>query len=148
MPVSMPVGYSGVSSYTGGDGAAPASSGGSRDAEIAKLRIRKMWEAARSPISGVLMSAVMMYMVGNNIQIFPLIMIGMTCMNAVKNLFAVSSGLFSFSPPLLLVFLFLTLLLLCSVQTVLRHSDEQEAPRDRGLFADCFRSCWRCSVET
>ena len=95
--VPMPVGYSGVSSYTGGDGVAaaqPSNAGGNRhDDEIAKLRFRKMWEAARSPISGVLMSAVMMYMVGNNIQIFPLIMIGMTCMNAVKGLFAVSSGL-------------------------------------------------------
>lgn len=90
-----PVGYSETpfgSGETGARSGTPAPTA-PRDAATEKLRVRKLWEAARSPVSGVFMSMFMTYMIGNSIQIFPLIMLGMTCMNAFKGLFAVTKGL-------------------------------------------------------
>ena len=124
--VPQPLGYSATSSFTGGDGTSPSSSSNSaQDSALAKLRLKKLWEAARSPLSGVLMSGAMMFMIGNNIQIFPLIMLGMTCMNAFKGLFAVTKGLlFSLS----LFFCYITVFIritfvctcfVCSVRTIL-----------------------------
>ena len=97
MRVPEPLGYTDTGSF--GNGSAEARSSrpatAAPDPAMERVRMRKLWEAARSPLSGVLMAAFMMYMVGNSIQIFPLFMIGMACMNAFKNFFAVTKGLCS-----------------------------------------------------
>lgn len=63
------------------------------DPELVALRKRKMWEAARSPLMGVVTSFIMTHFFGSNVQLFSIIMIGMTCLNALKTLFSLSSGL-------------------------------------------------------
>lgn len=74
-------------------------------AELAKserLKTRKLWEAARSPVSTLLMGCVTMYMTGSRISIFSLIMITMFTVNLFKGLFSLNNGKY------LLLLLFVT----------------------------------------
>ena len=71
------------------------SSSTTNSAEIAKnerLKNRKLWEAARSPVSTLMMCGFTMYMTGSRISIFSLIMIVMSTMNLFKGLFNVNNG--------------------------------------------------------
>ena len=73
----------------------PAAASASSSAELAKnerLKTRKLWEAARSPVSTLMMCGFTMYMTGSRISIFSLIMIVMSTINLFKGLFNVSNG--------------------------------------------------------
>lgn len=56
------------------------------------LLIKKCWEVALAPIKQVPMNVVIMYMAGNSISIFPIMMVGMLIVRPVKALFALSSS--------------------------------------------------------
>lgn len=70
---------------------------GQHHSEVAKetdqsnLIIKKSWELALGPIKQVPMNLLVMYMSGNTISIFPIMMVGMMVIRLVKALFSTSS---------------------------------------------------------
>uniref|UniRef100_A0A8D8TB09 ER membrane protein complex subunit 4 n=1 Tax=Cacopsylla melanoneura TaxID=428564 RepID=A0A8D8TB09_9HEMI len=56
------------------------------------LLIKKCWEVALAPIKQVPMNIVIMYMAGNSISIFPIMMVGMLIVRPFKALFTLSSS--------------------------------------------------------
>ncbi|KAI5704926.1 hypothetical protein M8J76_010075 [Diaphorina citri] len=56
------------------------------------LLIKKCWEVALAPIKQVPMNIVIMYMAGNSISIFPIMMVGMLIVRPIKALFTLSSS--------------------------------------------------------
>lgn len=55
------------------------------------LIIKKSWELALAPIKQVPMNLFIMYMAGNSISIFPIMMVGMLFMRPIQALFALNS---------------------------------------------------------
>ena len=55
-------------------------------------RAQKAWDIAKGPIKSVPMNLFMMWMAGNTVHIFSLMMVFMLVMNPVKNLGNVSAG--------------------------------------------------------
>ncbi|KAF5288568.1 hypothetical protein FQA39_LY15347 [Lamprigera yunnana] len=55
------------------------------------LIIKKSWELALAPLKQVPMNLFIMYMAGNSISIFPIMMVGMLCMRPIQALFSLNS---------------------------------------------------------
>ncbi|XP_013182956.1 ER membrane protein complex subunit 4 [Amyelois transitella] len=63
----------------------------SKDADSNLLLIKKLWDVALGPLKQVPMNLFIMYMAGNSISIFPIMMVGMLIVRPVKALFATQS---------------------------------------------------------
>lgn len=50
------------------------------------LKLKKAWEVALAPVKGLPMSAIMMYMSGNSLQIFSIMMVFMAFKNPIMGL--------------------------------------------------------------
>lgn len=103
--LELPYGYSREMNETymltatkpeGGSSAGTATAtSASAAADLAKqemLKTRKLWEAARSPVMSLIMGFGMIWMSGNRINIFPLMMLAMFTFNTLKGLFSVGTG--------------------------------------------------------
>ena len=55
------------------------------------LMLRKIWEIALGPLKQIPMNLLLMYMSGNSISIFPIMMIGMMLIRTVKALISINS---------------------------------------------------------
>lgn len=62
-----------------------------RSSESDKLVIKKSWDIALGPIKGVPMNMFLLYMSGNSISIFPIMMVGMMLVRQVKALWATNA---------------------------------------------------------
>jgi hypothetical protein len=56
------------------------------------LKLKKAWEVALGPVKGLPMTAIMMYMSGNSLQIFSIMMVAMAFKNPVVGLIAVNQA--------------------------------------------------------
>jgi hypothetical protein len=56
------------------------------------LKLKKAWEAALAPAKQLPMTAIMMYMSGNSLQIFSIMMVGMAFKNPVMGLLATGTA--------------------------------------------------------
>ncbi|XP_068621220.1 ER membrane protein complex subunit 4 [Battus philenor] len=63
----------------------------SKDADSNLLLIKKLWDVALGPLKQVPMNLFIMYMAGNSISIFPIMMVGMLIVRPIKALFATQS---------------------------------------------------------
>jgi hypothetical protein len=55
------------------------------------LKVKKAWELAQSPIKQLPMTAIMMYMSGNSLQIFSIMMVFMAFSNPIKALLSTNT---------------------------------------------------------
>ncbi|XP_017769831.1 PREDICTED: ER membrane protein complex subunit 4 [Nicrophorus vespilloides] len=85
---------------SGGDLACPpaySTSSSISNSEVTKktdtshLIKKKSWELALAPLKQVPMNLFIMYMAGNSISIFPIMMVGMLCMRPIQALFSINS---------------------------------------------------------
>lgn len=60
-------------------------------ATLLQLKQKKAWEAARAPLSGLLMTALMLWMAGSTVHFFAIMMVAMSIFNSAKGLFAVGA---------------------------------------------------------
>ncbi|XP_050426581.1 ER membrane protein complex subunit 4 [Adelges cooleyi] len=63
----------------------------SKDSESNRLIIKKSWDLALGPLKQVPMNLFIMYMAGNSISIFPIMMVGMLIVRPVKALFTLQA---------------------------------------------------------
>ena len=56
------------------------------------LKMKKAWEVALAPVKGLPMTAIMMYMSGNSLQIFSIMMVLMAFKNPVMGLLATNQA--------------------------------------------------------
>jgi ER membrane protein complex subunit 4 len=56
------------------------------------LKLKKAWEVALGPVKGLPMTAIMMYMSGNSLQIFSIMMVFMAFKNPIMGLMAVNQA--------------------------------------------------------
>jgi hypothetical protein len=63
----------------------------SKDSESSRLIIKKSWDLALGPLKQVPMNLFIMYMAGNSISIFPIMMVGMLIVRPVKALFSLQT---------------------------------------------------------
>ncbi|KAI8428031.1 hypothetical protein MSG28_002325 [Choristoneura fumiferana] len=63
----------------------------SKDTDSNHLLIKKLWDVALGPLKQVPMNLFIMYMAGNSISIFPIMMVGMLIVRPVKSLFVTQS---------------------------------------------------------
>lgn len=54
--------------------------------EMDTLKVKKAWEVALAPVKGLPMTAIMMYMSGNSLQIFSIMMVFMAFKNPLMGL--------------------------------------------------------------
>lgn len=59
-----------------------------KDEDQSRLIIKKSWDIALGPIKQVPMNLLFMYMSGNSISIFPIMMVGMMLIRQIKALFS------------------------------------------------------------
>lgn len=62
-----------------------------RQSDNSHLMMKKTWEIALGPLKQIPMNLLLMYMSGNSISIFPIMMIGMMLIRTIKALFATNS---------------------------------------------------------
>ncbi|XP_022176723.1 ER membrane protein complex subunit 4 [Myzus persicae] len=62
-----------------------------KDSESSRLIIKKSWDLALGPLKQVPMNLFIMYMAGNSISIFPIMMVGMLIVRPVKALFTLQT---------------------------------------------------------
>ncbi|KAK3940158.1 hypothetical protein QBC46DRAFT_130217 [Diplogelasinospora grovesii] len=60
--------------------------------EMDKLKLKKAWEVALGPIKGLPMTAIMMYMSGNSLQIFSIMMVFMAFKNPIIGILATNQA--------------------------------------------------------
>ena len=56
------------------------------------LKLKKAWEVALAPVKNLPMTAIMMYMSGNSLQIFSIMMVFMAFKNPITGLMAVNQA--------------------------------------------------------
>ena len=56
------------------------------------MKLKKAWEVALAPVKGLPMTAIMMYMSGNSLQIFSIMMVFMAFKNPIVGLMAVQQA--------------------------------------------------------
>ena len=61
-------------------------------AETDVLKLKKAWEVALAPVKQLPMTAIMMYMSGNSLQIFSIMMVAMAFKNPVMGLVATNQA--------------------------------------------------------
>ncbi|KAI5809102.1 hypothetical protein DFH27DRAFT_590017 [Peziza echinospora] len=86
-----PPGYGGNSSGGGNKKTTPQKPPPT-SAETDALLLKKAWELALSPSKALPMSLIMMYMSGNSLQIFSIMMVWMAFANPVKAIFSVNGA--------------------------------------------------------
>lgn len=62
------------------------------NAEMDQLKLKKAWEVALAPVKQLPMTAIMMYMSGNSLQIFSIMMVVMAFKNPVMGLMATNQA--------------------------------------------------------
>ncbi|ROW08069.1 hypothetical protein VPNG_06077 [Cytospora leucostoma] len=60
--------------------------------EMDTLKLKKAWEVALAPIKGLPMTGIMMYMTGNSLQIFSIMMVFMAFKNPIMGLMATNQA--------------------------------------------------------
>jgi len=60
--------------------------------EMDTLKLKKAWEVALAPVKQLPMTAIMMYMSGNSLQIFSIMMVGMAFKNPIMGLMATNQA--------------------------------------------------------
>jgi ER membrane protein complex subunit 4 len=68
-------------------------------AEMDTLKLKKAWEVALAPVKQLPMTAIMMYMSGNSLQIFSIMMVGMAFKNPIMGLVATNQAFEKFESP-------------------------------------------------
>lgn len=63
----------------------------SKKTDTGHLIVKKSWELALAPLKQVPMNLFIMYMAGNSISIFPIMMVGMLFMRPIQALFSLNS---------------------------------------------------------
>jgi hypothetical protein len=63
------------------------------------LKLKKAWEVALAPVKQLPMTAIMMYMSGNTLQIFSIMMVGMAFKNPIMGLVATNQAFEKFESP-------------------------------------------------
>jgi hypothetical protein len=61
-------------------------------AEMDTLKLKKAWEVALGPIKSLPMTAIMMYMSGNSLQIFSIMMVYMAFKNPIMGILATNQA--------------------------------------------------------
>lgn len=67
--------------------------------ETDTLKLKKAWEVALAPAKQLPMTAIMMYMSGNTLQMFSIMMVGMAFKNPVMGLMATNQAFERFESP-------------------------------------------------
>jgi ER membrane protein complex subunit 4 len=67
--------------------------------EMDILKLKKAWEVALAPVKQLPMTAIMMYMSGNSLQIFSIMMVGMAFKNPLVGLMATNQAFEKFESP-------------------------------------------------
>ncbi|KAG5677925.1 hypothetical protein PVAND_007640 [Polypedilum vanderplanki] len=67
-----------------------------KDQDQNQLIMKKSWDMALGPIKGIPMNLLIMYMAGNSISIFPIMMVGMSLIRPLKAIFTTSQTFKSF----------------------------------------------------
>ncbi|KAL7048225.1 hypothetical protein ACKWTF_003271 [Chironomus riparius] len=67
-----------------------------RDTDQNQLIMKKSWDVALGPIKGIPMNLLIMYMAGNSISIFPIMMVGMSLIRPLKAIFTTGATFKSF----------------------------------------------------
>ncbi|TVY33462.1 ER membrane protein complex subunit, partial [Lachnellula subtilissima] len=67
--------------------------------EMDVLKLKKAWEVALAPVKQLPMTAIMMYMSGNSLQIFSIMMVGMAFKNPIMGLMATNQAFEKFETP-------------------------------------------------
>ena len=67
--------------------------------EMDTLKLKKAWEVALAPVKQLPMTAIMMYMSGNSLQIFSIMMVGMAFKNPLVGLMATNQAFEKFESP-------------------------------------------------
>ena len=62
-----------------------------KEESASKTRLKKAWEAALSPMKAIPMNLFMMYMSGNTVQIFSMMIVVMLIYNSIKSMSTLSS---------------------------------------------------------
>merc|ERR1712137_640687 len=70
-----------------------------RRAAKAQLKSKKAWELAKSPLSGMFMTAFMLWLSGSAVNIFSISITVYSMINPIKAIFSVSSGFKRFEEP-------------------------------------------------
>lgn len=68
-------------------------------AEMDVLKLKKAWEVALAPVKQLPMTAIMMYMSGNSLQIFSIMMVGMAFKNPIMGMLATNQAFEKFESP-------------------------------------------------
>lgn len=63
------------------------------------LKLKKAWEVALAPVKGLPMTAIMMYMSGNSLQIFSIMMVVMAFKNPLMGLMNTNQAFEKFQTP-------------------------------------------------
>lgn len=79
--------------------AAPAAKKAPTPEEMDTLKVKKAWEVALAPIKSLPMTAIMMYMSGNSLQIFTIMTVFMAFKNPIAGLLATQSTFERFETP-------------------------------------------------
>ncbi|KAL3283527.1 hypothetical protein HHI36_006666 [Cryptolaemus montrouzieri] len=69
----------------------PSSSEVTKKADISRLITKKSWDIALTPIKQIPMNVFIMYMAGNSISIFPIMMVGMLLLRPFQAIWATKS---------------------------------------------------------
>ncbi|XP_044751168.1 ER membrane protein complex subunit 4 [Coccinella septempunctata] len=69
----------------------PSSNEVTKKADISRLITKKSWDIALAPIKQVPMNLFIMYMAGNSISIFPIMMVGMLLLRPIQAIWATKS---------------------------------------------------------
>ena len=64
--------------------------------ETDTLKLKKAWEVALAPAKQIPMNAIMMYMSGNSLQIFSIMMVYMLFMNPIKGILGLNQAFAKF----------------------------------------------------
>jgi ER membrane protein complex subunit 4 len=67
--------------------------------EMNTLKLKKAWEVALAPAKNIPMTAIMMYMSGNSLQIFSIMMVFMAFKNPIIGIMALNSAFERFETP-------------------------------------------------
>src|SRR3954466_1854537 len=60
--------------------------------EMDTLKVKKAWEVALGPVKGLPMTGIMMYMSGNSLQIFSIMMVFMAFKNPIMGILATNQA--------------------------------------------------------
>lgn len=65
-----------------------------KSVDTSSIQISKAWEAAFAPAKNIPMNLMMLYMSGNSVHIFSMMVVYMTVVNPLKNITTINTGTF------------------------------------------------------